>query len=314
MRILTCTAALVIAGAATLTGCGNLSFGTHEDSRSYTAPSGVTALKISGGSRVKVTATDSSRIKVSERLRWSNEKNKPDAAHVTEGSTLKLTSKCAGPVIGGSACGVSYHVEIPRTVPVEIDNRDGSIVATGLGGTVKLHSDNGSITATDLRATSVSISSDDGSLRVSGRAATAELHSDDGSIDAAGLDTDRLSAGSDDGRIRLGGSVGVAYVRTGNGSIGAAGLTADNLTAETGDGSIELRFAASPANLHATTGNGSIRVGVPDDQSYAINVSTGNGGRRIDPSLHQDSQSPRQLTLKSGNGSITVTAANQRSW
>ncbi|WP_165488433.1 DUF4097 family beta strand repeat-containing protein [Actinomadura formosensis] len=308
MRTLTGTAVLAVAATA-LTGCGNLSFGTHHEDRSYTVPSGVTALKIrAAGSRIEVTASDSPGIRVGERLRWSNEKNRPRAKHVTEGGVLKLTSKCGTQVIGVGACGVSYRVQVPRSTPVEIDNADGTIIASGLAGAVRLHSGNGAITATDLRASTASLSTRDGSLRVSGRVATADLRTDNGSVDATGLTAGKVTARSRDGRIRVGGSITAADLRTDNGTVEARGLTADRITARSRDGAITLRFTAPPADVQAGTDNGSIHLRLPAGEGYAINASTGNGSKWIDPALHQDSQSKRHIKLTTRDGGISVTA------
>ncbi|WP_171064323.1 DUF4097 family beta strand repeat-containing protein [Actinomadura soli] len=310
MRTLTITAVLAATAAATLTGCGNLTFGTHQEDRAYSAPAGITALKIkSNGSRLVLTASDSPSVKVRERLRWSNDKNKPEARHTTKGNTLSLSAKCARATIGYTNCAVSYRVEVPRSMAVEVDNADGAVVASGLGGAVKLHSDNGAMKVTDLRATSASISSDDGSIHVAGRAATAVLRSDNGSINATGLTADKLTARTEDGRIQLSGRATVADVRTANGSIDAGGLTTDRITAETSDGGIDLRLTTPPANVRATSDNGSVHVRVPTGEGYAISMNTANGSERIDSAIHQDSSSRHQLQLRSANGSVTVSPA-----
>ncbi|MEO3826512.1 DUF4097 family beta strand repeat-containing protein [Actinomadura sp. B10D3] len=306
MRTLTITAGLAVAAAA-LAGCGNLSVGTHHENRSYTAPGGITTLKIrSHGSRVVVTATDTPTIKVAERLRWTNEKNKPKAEHVTDGGTLTLSSECGNQVIGFRGCGVSYRVQVPRSLPVDIEGRDGMIVASGLSGTVRLHSANGSIDATGLNATAATISSEDGSLRVTGHAGTARLTSENGTIDARGLSGDRLSARTRDGAIRVRGTFPVADLHSDNGLIEGRGLSGDRLTARTRDGSIDLRFGTAPSTVTATTDNGSVRLRLPPGERYAIDASASNGGKRIDPLIHQDSDAKRQIRLTTRDGAITV--------
>lgn len=312
VRTLTGTAVLAAGAAAAvaLTGCGNVSFGgTRHEDRSYTAPAGVTALKIkTTGSRVEVTASDSPGIKVEERLRWSNDKNKPQAKHSVEGDTLSLTAKCGTQAIGiASSCGVSYRVRVPRSMPVQIDNRDGAIVASGLAGAVKLHSDNGSITATGLRASTASLSSADGSLRVSGRVTTADLRSDNGAVDATGLTADKVTARSRDGRIRLGGKIATVEVHTDNGGITATGLAADRITAKTRDGGIDLRLSAPPANIDANTDNGSVQLRLPAEPAYAISASTDNGRKLIDAAIHEDSRAERRIKLTTRDGAISVS-------
>ena len=307
MRTLTGTAALTAAAVA-LTACGNVSFGTHHEDRSYTAPGGVTRLKVdAGGSRVEVTASDSPGIKVDERLRWSNDRNKPQVRHTTEGDTLKLSSKCGRQVIGVGSCGVTFRVRVPRATPVDITNRDGAIVASGLTGTVNLHNANGSITATDLRATTATLDTRDGSLRVSGRADTADLTSENGSVDATGLTAGRLTARTRDGRIRLSGTATSADLRSDNGNIEATGLTSDRLTAHTRDGGISLALAAPPSNVAAEAQNGSVELRLPSEADYAISASVSNGTRKIDSGVHENSQSKRRIQLTARDGGVHVT-------
>ncbi|MGI5207142.1 DUF4097 family beta strand repeat-containing protein [Spirillospora sp. CA-108201] len=310
MRTLTATATAAAAAAATaaaLAGCGNVSVGRHQQERSYTAPAGTTGLKITAHrGRVEVIASDSPGIRVTERLRWSNDKNRPKARHVSEGRTLALSSSCGRNAMGFGACGVSYRVQVPRGMPVQIDSEDGAIEASGLAGAVRLRSRSGAVRATDLRATTVSISSDDGSVHVTGRAGTADLHSDSGAVTADGLTADRLKVRASDGRVQVSGRVAVADLGAGSGSIRLDGLAADRITARTDDGGITMRLDSAPANVRATAGSGSIRLALPAGEGYAIALSA-EGSRRIDPAVRQDSRSPRRIDLRSGDGTITVT-------
>lgn len=306
----TLTGVAVAAGLVlAVTGCG-LSVGRHQQDRSYDGPSGVTTLKVKAhGGRVEIVASDSPGIKVRERLRWSNDHNKPKAQHVTEGGTLSLSAKCARNVIGPNACGVSYRIEVPRSLGVDVVTGDGTITASGLAGTVRLKAGSGSITATDLRTSSLSAESGDGGLRVSGRAGTADLHTGTGSITMTGLTADRLTAHSGDGGIRLSGRATTAGLRTDTGSINADGLTADRVVARTGDGGILIGLTTPPTDVQATTQTGSVRVRLPRGQGYAIDASTGTGSKEIDPAVHHDSQSPRHVKISTGDGGITVSPA-----
>ncbi|GAA2249882.1 DUF4097 family beta strand repeat-containing protein [Actinomadura luteofluorescens] len=306
MRTLTATAAAAVTAAA-LAGCGNVSVGRHEQDRSYSAPAGTAALRIAAhGGRVEITASDSPGIRITERLRWSNEKNRPKARHVSEGSTLALSSSCGRNVMGFATCGVSYRVQVPRGTPVQVDSGDGAIEASGLAGTVRLRSGSGAIRATDLRGATVSISAGDGSVRVTGRAATADLHAGTGSVTAENLTADRLKVRASDGRVEVSGRVAAADLGTGTGSISLDGLAADRLTVRTDDGGITMRLDSPPANVRATAGTGSIRLRLPAGESYAITLSA-QGGKRIDPAVHQDSRSARRVDLRTRDGDITVT-------
>ncbi|MEV0661143.1 DUF4097 family beta strand repeat-containing protein [Actinomadura luteofluorescens] len=306
MRTLTATAAAAVTAAA-LAGCGNVSVGRHQQDRSYGAPAGTAGLKITtNGGRVEITASDSPGIRITERLRWSNEKNKPKTRHVSEGSTLALSSSCGRNVMGFAACGVSYRVQVPRGTPVQVDSGDGAIEASGLAGTVRLRSASGAIRATDLRGATVSISADDGAVHVTGRAATADLHSGSGAVTAAHLTADRLKARASDGRVEVSGRVTAADLGTGSGSVTLDGLASDRITVRTDDGGITMRLDSPPASVRAVTGSGSIRLRLPVGQSYAIAMSA-QGGKRVDPAVHQDSRSARRVDLRTRDGGITVT-------
>lgn len=309
MRTLTATAAAAATAltAASLTGCGNVSVGRHQQDRSYSAPAGTAGLKITThGGRVEVTASDSPGIRITERLRWSNDKNRPKPRHVSEGSTLALSSSCGRNVMGFSACGVSYRVQVPRSTPVQVDSGDGAIEVSGLAGTVRLRSASGAIRATDLRAATVSISADDGAVRVTGRVATADLRSGSGAITAGNLTADRLKARASDGRMEVSGRVRVADLRTGSGSITLDGLAADRITARSDDGGITMRLDSPPADVRAVAGSGPIRLRLPGEEGYAISLSA-QGARRIDPGVRQDSRSARRLDLRTRDGDIAVT-------
>ncbi|WP_242884604.1 DUF4097 family beta strand repeat-containing protein [Actinomadura litoris] len=308
MRTLSGVAVLAVL-AATVTGCG-LDFGQHGETRAYDGPAGVDRLKVrSGDGKVEIVASDAPGIKVREKLHWSNKNNKPQARHVTEGGTFSLSSRCARQVIGMNACRISYRIEVPRSIAVDVENSDGKIIVSGLAGAVRLKSGTGGITASDLRATSLSLDARDSAVRVSGRATTADLRTGTGAIIATGLTADRLSARSNDGRIQLSGRATLAELRTGTGRIEAASLTADRVVARTNDGSITLGLLTPPSALQATTGTGDVHVRVPRGPAYAIDVKTGTGSKKIDPNLHHDSTAKRHIKVSTGDGDAVISPA-----
>ncbi|HEY8478238.1 MAG TPA: DUF4097 family beta strand repeat-containing protein [Spirillospora sp.] len=314
MRTLTATAILAVAAAA-LTGCGNVTFGSDEETRSLTAPPGVGALKISGqGGHVEVIASDTSAIKVSMRLHWSNDRNKPNVKHVTRGNTLTLSSRCAGVTIGASDCRVSYRVEVPRDGSVNIESDDGPITASGLGGKVRLHSADGAITVDGLDATSANLSTGDGPIRVSGRAATADLRSDHGSVTARGLIGERLTARLTRGDLRLSGRIDDVDLTTSHGFVHATGLTAERVTARSDDGDLRFGFASPPMSLRAASDHGDVRVALPPGEGYAITAAAGSGDELIAQSVRQDSASRRRIDLTTDDGTIRVESGGQRTW
>ncbi|GAA2161310.1 hypothetical protein GCM10009727_75460 [Actinomadura napierensis] len=289
-----------------MTGCG-LSFSRHAEDRSYTAPDGVGALKVSpGDGSVQITASDSPGIKVTEHLRWSNDRNKPQPRHKVDGRTLSLSAKCGHSVIGSNPCRISYRIQVPRATAVDVRAGSGSIRVSGLAGTVRLHGDTGAVTATDLRTSSATLSAGPGNVRISGRADVADLHTDTGSITVAGLTSGRLTARTGGGGVRMGGRVTSADVRTDTGGVSTGGLRTDRLAVKTNAGSIQLKLGAPPQRLQVTSDTGSVRLGLPGAPSYAVALHTGTGGKDVDPGIHQDSRAPRLVTVETNAGHIAI--------
>ncbi|GAA2596916.1 DUF4097 family beta strand repeat-containing protein [Actinomadura fulvescens] len=272
MKTLTGTA--VLAGAVVLSGCSIDLDGTkHHEERSYTVTGAVTTLKVdSDDGDVEVVGSDSPGVKVVERLTWSSEHRKPKPEHVTEGGTLRLRSRCEGNVIGVSSCGISYRIQVPRGMALDLRNDDGALKVAGLRGTVRLSTDTGSITADNVQTTSLVAKTGDGGIKVSGQAAHTEL-------------------------------------RTDTGSISAAELRADRLVASTGDGSIRVRLTTPPTDVDARTDTGSVELSVPATEPYKISLSSDTGGRHIVPPLADNSQASRTIKVTTGDGTIRVRPA-----
>ncbi|WP_165495244.1 DUF4097 family beta strand repeat-containing protein [Actinomadura roseirufa] len=299
--------AAVVACAAA--GCG-LEVGRHKETRTYTAPNGVTALKVRAGTgRVEIVASDSPGIEVREKLTWTNRHNKPKPRHETTDGTLSLSAQCAGSIIGPGGCGIAYHVRVPRSVNVDVENGDGPVSASGNAGTVRLVTRTGAVSASDLRTSALTAESGDGVLRVSGRATTADLRTRTGSITATNLVSDRLNVRTGDGHIRLTGRARTVQLRARSGPIDADGLATDRIVARTGDGDVLLGLTVPPQDVRAVTNTGSVRVRLPRGERYAISLSSRTGHQRIDDALHRDSEAKRRVDLSTGDGDITVTPA-----
>ena len=152
--------------------------------------------------------------------------------------------------------------------------------------------------------------------RLTLRAATG-----DGSINASGIGGDlRLNTG--DGSITASGLDGNLEARTGDGSMNIAGRF-DALRASTGDGSMDItaeRGSKVNSAWNIDTGDGSIRVRVPQDIRADLDVRTGDGGLRVDiPGVSTRGSDDNEvharlnggglpLKVRSGDGSLTVAA------
>src|SRR5690606_25390710 len=142
----------------------------------------------------------------------------------------------------------------------------------------------------------------------------ASLSSANGSISARQTG-DRLTARSRDASPRRHRRVKPADPDTAHGAGHATGLTAARHTASSRDGRIPPGCAPPPMDVRAEPPPGSIRRARPrGGEGYDIAATASNGRERIAPLLRRDSAAPRQITLDTVDGGISVDAADQRTW
>jgi DUF4097 and DUF4098 domain-containing protein YvlB len=177
---------------------------------------------------------------------------------------------------------VRVEVTVPREANMDLHTGDGHMTVRGVSGEIRLDTGDGSLTTDDLR----------GNLR---------FHTGDGHIDGTNLDGS-LDADTGDGHMRIRGRFDGLRLRTGDGSITAEAVTGSKMHADwsvtTGDGSIRLRlpdgFAAS-VDLH--TGDGAISSQLPITVSGSLNKTTMRG---------QINGGGATLVVRTGDGSIRI--------
>lgn len=138
-------------GLAMVTGCG-VSGPLDEDTVSYDVTDKVAALHVEADSgTVEVVESDRQGIRVTERLSWH--KNKPEPSHKVRGDALELTFACPatwGWGAMGTSCDVSYKVEVPKGLRVKVNSDSGNLTLTDLSGELVATSDSGAIEASGL--------------------------------------------------------------------------------------------------------------------------------------------------------------------
>lgn len=168
------------------------------------------------------------------------------------------------------------EVDVPPGSRVEIARCDGATVSSIDGG-VSIHSLDGHISLNDLRG-------------------NVDARSDDGYISATNVRGDRLAIESMDGHLALD-NVAVASLlgTTRDGHIEAGNLSvASDATLQTADGSMRVRFApGADVTVDASTRDGKITVdGSSDNDSSAqrtIRLGAGTGRMKLatdDGSIH----------------------------
>ena len=168
------------------------------------------------------------------------------------------------------------EVDVPPSARLEIARCEGADV-NGLANGVSVHSIDGHVTLSDLRG-------------------TVDARSDDGYISATNVRGDRLAMESMDGHLSLD-NVTVASLigTTRDGHIEAGDLSvANDATLQTADGGVRVRFApGADVTVDASTRDGKITVdGFSSDNSSAqrtIRLGAGTGRIKLatdDGSIH----------------------------
>jgi len=135
----------------------------------------------------------------------------------------------------------------------------------------------------------------------------AVVHADNSRITVGDL-TGGATITTDDGSVEAVGMDGPLDLRSDNGAITVDEARSTDVRARTGNGSIRLTMLNPAERIQAASDNGGITIVVPDSEhAYATDLFTDNGS--IDNRLRTDPSSPRSITARSDNGSITVRYA-----
>jgi hypothetical protein len=163
------------------------------------------------------------------------------------GSTLELHGSC--PVIGSMWCRVTYRIEVPRDLAIEVDADDGRVGVSNVDGDLRIESDNGSIELSDVSG-AITVDSDNG--RISGRnliSSVTNASSSNGRIELSYSEPpDTVTASGDNGSIE----VVVPDIEIGY------DVTAD--TSNGGEDILVTNNPDSPYKIALETDNGSITV------------------------------------------------------
>jgi DUF4097 and DUF4098 domain-containing protein YvlB len=172
----------------------------------------------------------------------------------------------------------------------------------------------------------VTARSGDGSITVRRITGNVDIDTDDGSVRAEEVKGD-LKIRTGDGSIRASDVEGTTRVTTGDGSVGVEGVLS-GVEVETHDGSIDVKArkgsAIATPGWSMTTGDGSVRLELPEGFAADLDAQTGDGRVRVDKLTDKEPVSAdheeggrgmargklgaggKPLRLRSGSGTITV--------
>ncbi len=164
-------------------------------------------------------------------------------------------------------------VAVPANATLEIVSCAGADIS-GLNGSIRAHSDDGDVSARDLRG-------------------DADLSSDDGGIAVAGMNARSLSVSTSDGDVNLRDiQVDSLDGSTNDGDITASGLKVAGGSLKTSDGSVEVALGGTNLLVHAHTDDGSVSF----------------DGRKVSTSDDDDDSSSGDYKMGSGGGTLEVAS------
>jgi len=202
-------------------------------------------------SRVTVTPSSDGQVHVTDAARmsgwgWGSKPQHLQVRKTADGVTIERPATPGNTMIFGFQSSRTA-VALPAGATIEILHSGGADLSD-LTGTISVHSDDGHVTATNVRTANLTMNTADGHITLD-------------NVNADTLD-----------------------VTTMDGSIRASNLRARNGKAHTMDGSITLAFAdAGDITVRAHTLDGSIRInGMRQDDSSPIEYKLGNGSGSLD--------------------------------
>jgi hypothetical protein len=165
--------------------------------------------------------------------------------------------------------GDTIKIDVPRPAigePVNWGNSPSAslVITAPIESTLVARSGDGSITLKRLNG-KIDVRTEDGSIRIS------EVKGD-------------LTARTGDGTIRAEEFEGAAEVETGDGSVGIDGVLR-RLRLDTQDGSVQVKLRAGSAmdsDWSLTTGDGSMRIELPEGFNAELDATSGDGRVVID--------------------------------
>jgi len=230
-------------------------------------------------------------------------------------------------------------IEVEKRGPDQATVDRIQVKATQNGNTIRLdvekpspltttgfqRSPSASLVVTVPLQTAITARSGDGSITIRRVNGKVDLDTDDGSVRVEDVKGD-LVVRTADGSVRAREIDGHAKINTGDGSVGVDGVF-KSLEVETRDGSIEVTARTGSVVESAwsvTTGDGSIRLEVPEGFSADLDAQSADGRVRVEKRTGQAPVSAERdesergsargklgaggkpLKLRSGSGSITV--------
>ena len=183
---------------------------------------------------------------------------------------------------------ISYEILVPAGTAVISQTGSGSQKVSGISAPVEVKTGSGSITLTDIGG-AVKARSGSGSIKADGVAGAFEAHTGSGGVRMTQTAPGDVVVTTGSGGSELHNVEGALRVKAGSGRIVVDGRQ---------DGEWKIN-----------TGSGSVRIDLPDDAAFTLDVETGSGGIDVNhPVTVQGKISKRHLRgeVRGGGDSLKV--------
>lgn len=266
---------------------------------------------------VRVTGTDSQdmliRGTVTVRFGWNVPENAVEIARQVaaappvkrEGESFRLGEPSSP--IEQRAVTVSYEVQLPRRMALNVRSVSGAVTVDGIQAPVAAQTQSGAIRLSDLGAAAQSTTGS-GAVKADGVSGLLRVQTGSGSIQArdlrGGLHAKTIS-GAVDGAFN---GEGAVNVRTQSSGVLLQGVLGD-LDVLTGSG--RARISGAPVNSWSvSTGSGAVDLDIDAGTPVTVDVTTGSGSVKVDGLQASGVISKRRMvgTLAGGGARLNVTS------
>jgi DUF4097 and DUF4098 domain-containing protein YvlB len=300
VRALPLLAAFVLVGCEDMGDWGNSERFKEDFHSTYALNAGGTVSLETFNGPVEVFGWDQNSVEVSA-TKYASTKEQLDALKIevaASPTSVRIRTIRPSSSVWHGNLGARYTIRVPRHVQLDsIASSNGSLKIEGIDGTVRLHTSNGAIHATNVHG-------------------EVEARTSNGSIDAEDLDGN-VNLHTSNGAIRAEATHGSFEAATSNGSI-IVTLTdpATNwpVRAHSSNGKVELTFKGSRMpDVRAETRNSSLTLRLPANTNARLRANTSHSSITSDfDVLSQGTRSKTELegTIGSGGPSIELSSSN----
>lgn len=194
---------------------------------------------------------------------------------------------------------ISYDIEVPSDAEVRSRTGSGSQTVTGVAGPVSANAGSGSITVTDVGGP-VATRTGSGSIRAEGIAGAFSARAGSGSVTLAQTAAGDIDVSTGSGSSTLRGINGALHVRAGSGRITVDGAPSGSWDLQTGSGPIRMRLPADAGfDLDVQTGSGRIET----DHPVTVTVQGSMSRNRLNGQVRGGGSPVRART---GSGGVRI--------